>query len=343
MDRDIYSCSTGPKGLKHNRYGKKKHRGIKAFFLTLGLLIVITLVAGFILLFTMLNQIERKPFEDFNTQEAIDAAGAVDPGDSLGLTLGSGDIRSEDGITNILLIGSDSRNAETGRSDTMLLLSIDEQHHKLKMTSFLRDLYVIIPGQQNNRLNAAYAYGGAGLLARTIEENFRIHIDHYVEVDFASFTSLIDTVGGVDIELTQAEADELNSQANAQLFSAGVQHLDGEWALNYARIRKIDSDFGRTQRQRNVISALIAQFQSAGIVETFQTVQAVLPMLCTDMDNWELIRLMVSLPSIKNYPVSQMAVPITGGYQDMTIREMMVLVPDIEANKQAIWDFIYED
>lgn len=155
-----------------------------------------------------------------------------------------------DSLINILLIGQDKREGEERqRSDAMILCSFNPETSKLSMMSFLRDLYVQIPGYEDNRLNAAYAYGGFELLKETLELNFGISVDGCLESDFSGFEKIIDTIGGVEIELTKEEAEIVG-------VNEGVCTLNGNQALTYARIRKIDSDFQRTERQRKIMNSV---------------------------------------------------------------------------------------
>ena len=172
---------------------------------------------------------------------------------------------SEDGITNILLLGIDAESGYVGRSDVMMLLSIDKNHKTIRLISFLRDTLITIPGRDKDgdglddyaKLNAAYAYGGFDLLSAAMRENFRLQIDEYIGVNFPAFSACVEAMNGVEISLTAAEAEVVGIQAADGTYAAGTYLLNGEQALTYARIRKLDSDFGRTARQRKVISALI--------------------------------------------------------------------------------------
>lgn len=173
-------------------------------------------------------------------------------------------VQSASGVLNILLVGQDRREGESqARSDSMILCTFNKHTKQLTMTSFLRDLYVPIPGHHNNRINAAYSEGGAALLDRTLRENFDLHIDGNIEVDFSQFSQIIDLLGGVQLELREDEAAEINKETGSGL-SAGVQVLNGEQALTYARIRKLDADgdFSRTSRQRKLMNALLGSYRN---------------------------------------------------------------------------------
>ena len=263
----------------------------------------------------------------------------------------SGDILYDNDIQNILLIGSDSRGGSGyGRSDTMMLLSIDRKNGRLVMTSFLRDMYVKISADniKDNRINVAYGYGGPRLLIETIEDNFRIRIDNYVRVDFQSFVDIIDAMGGIPITMTSKEARELNNHPSRysdggaiQKVHEGTNNLDGATALAYARIRKIDSDFGRTQRQRDVMQAVISKMKGSNVSTILGIADEFLPQIQTDLTSGEITGLIWDSGTLMNYPITQCTIPYTGTYSNKSIRGMAVLVPDIEENKLVLWALLY--
>ena len=188
-----------------------------------------------------------------------------------------------DNVINIMLIGQDRRPGEgRQRSDAMILLTVNKSKKTITLTSFMRDQYVRIPGYKNNKMNAAYAFGGMKLLNETMETNFGVKIDGDVEVDFNNFKKLIDLLGGVDINLTSKEANYLNKGNNWNL-SSGVQRLNGAQALAYSRIRKLDSDYRRAERQRNVISSLINRYKSLSVPEMILMIDDILPFITTNM------------------------------------------------------------
>ena len=251
----------------------------------------------------------------------------LDP-ESIQWTAPKEEIGKKHELINILLIGQDSRSdSDTARSDSMILVTVNLDTKSITMTSFLRDLYVQIPGYQDNRLNAAYAFGGMHLLDETLEANFGVTVDGNITVNFDSFSRIIDILGGVDIYLTEAEADHMR-------LSPGPNHMDGETALSYARIRYIDSDFGRSQRQRNVITALYYAFRSAGITELLTLTEEILPMLTTDMSNTEIMSYAAKLaPILSGSTISGSHIPAEGTYTFNSIRGMSVIVADLEQNR----------
>lgn len=262
----------------------------------------------------------------------------------------------QEGVVNILLIGNDSReNGEDGRSDAMILLSISDETNKIYMTSLLRDMYVDIPGYKGNRLNAAYSFGGAELLMETIELNFDIKVDRYVLVNFEAFANLVDAVGGVDFELTSQEIEYVNGYLveynmltgrpqgtdNMDTSVSGLVHLNGPQALAYSRNRYLGTDFGRTERQRKILTAVIQQAPKSLLTNPKELMDGILPNLTTNLTQTELFQLSLMAPKALTYEIVQSSIPIEGTYKNATIREMAVLEVDFEANKQYLKENIY--
>lgn len=262
----------------------------------------------------------------------------------------------EEGVTNILLIGNDSReNGEDGRSDAMILLSISKQTKTIQMISLLRDMYVEIPGHDGNRLNAAYAYGGAELLMETIEQNLGISVNRYVLVNFEAFANLVDAVGGVELELTNDEVQYVNGylveynmltgkpEGTDYLDTSlsGSIHLNGPQALAYTRNRYIGTDFGRTERQRKVLSAVIKNLPKAVVMNPGGLVDGLLPNLTTNLTSSECYRLGLQAGRLLTYEIVQGSVPIDGSYQNAKIRGMAVLQVDFEKNREYLRSSIY--
>lgn len=245
---------------------------------------------------------------------------------------------------NILLIGQDRREGETiARADTILLCTFHPDSRKVIITSFLRDLYVPIPGHDANRLNAAYAFGGMSLLRQTLEENFALPIDGCVEVDFGQFSEVLDILGGVTIDLRQDEADAINKAVPGTL-TEGKQLLSGSQALAYTRIRNLDEDgdFSRTSRQRKVISSLLGSYKSAGLFTVLSTISEILPLLSTDMEHRQVISTIVTLlPMLSACSITNQLVPAEGMYSYSTIRGMSVLTTDLEEIRKVLADTLF--
>lgn len=247
----------------------------------------------------------------------------------------------ESRVVNILLIGQDRREGEdTARSDSMILCTLDRDAGSLTMTSFLRDLYVPIPGHGSNRINAAYAYGGMNLLEQTIEENFAVTVDGAIEVDFDQFSRIIDLLGGISLQLRQDEADTINRETGSTL-TEGLQHLTGHQALTYSRIRSLDpdGDFSRTGRQRKVMEAIVSKCRGAGPSTLIPLLDQMLPMITTDLRSGQLLLLALEIvPQLSALQLTSQRIPADGTFSDDTIDGMRVLNADLEAARQLLQD-----
>ncbi|QNK40840.1 LCP family protein [Caproicibacter fermentans] len=254
-------------------------------------------------------------------------------------------------VFNLLLIGSDSRvPGQRGRSDTMILVSINRRTRRVAFTSFLRDIYLRIPGiWQENRLNAANAFGGPSLLLETIRRNFQVQVDHYISVDFSSFMKFIDRIGGVEIDVTDDEIAAANeyvrninlwygiAENDGVLCSAGKQLLNGKQALSYARIRSIGSgDFDRTDRQRAILRKALEKLKTQSLLESASLLNTFLPDITTNLSKGELLSLLLLLPSYPNYKVESCHIPINGTFSCQNVRGMSVLKIDLSKNVAEI-------
>ena len=338
--REEIDTKADKRNRKGNKKGagsgrKKKKSGLKRFLIAVALIIVF-LAAG-------LYVLVGKVYGEMNYEKIESEASSP---------------MKEDGVTNILLIGNDSReNGEDGRSDAMILLSISNKTKKIYMTSLLRDMYVDIPGHKGNRLNAAYSYGGAELLMETIEQNFDIHISRYVLVNFEAFANLVDAVGGVDLELTSKEVEYVNGYLveynilfgrpeGTDYFadtSGGMVHLNGPQALAYCRNRYIGTDFGRTERQRKVLTEVIHKLPQGMLTNPKGLIDGLMPNLTTNLTQAECYQLSLMAPKLVTYDIIQNSIPLEGTYKDATIREMAVLEVDFEANKKFLQENLYGD
>ena len=225
----------------------------------------------------------------------------------------------------------------------MILVSLDYMHGKIKLTSFLRDSWVEIPSKgKKAKLNASCTYGGPQLVVDTIEYNFGVDIDHYVMVDFEMFTDIIDSLGGVDVEVTNKEAKFINRTTRHTVESGEKVHLNGDEALVYCRIRKLDSDYMRTYRQRKVITALIGQAKTAGVGTLLSAMKDVFPMIETDMSAAEITALAYKGGfGVLAFDIEQNRVPTDEHMYPDTISGQWVEVVDIEATKDYLQEYIY--
>ena len=259
-------------------------------------------------------------------------------------------------VKSILILGSDSRSSDdSGRSDSMILLSLNSATNEMTTTSFMRDCYVEIPNYGWNKLNAAFAYGGAELLMETIEHNFGVRIDNYVSVDFLSFASIIDSVGGIDVDISDAEAEEINniliSEVNelvgddrmADLLSGGGRlHLIGKQALSYARIRNGgNSDFERTERQRRVIELMTQKLKSFNPQILPNIATNVIPDVSTNMSTAELYLYSLRLPFALGYDHKQIQIPVDGTFYADSNECGDVLQVDFDSNYNFLCDSVF--
>lgn len=268
--------------------------------------------------------------------------------------IANSELASADYVKNILLIGVDAREgeeAEKTRSDTMMLVTIDTRNKQIKLTSFLRDMYLEIPGYREDKLNAAQSHGGTQLLVDTLEYNFKVDIDNYMLVSFDMFTAIVDELGGVNVEITDKEAKYINSKdhmsrddgfAFPEELSGGMQHFTGAQALWYSRIRYLDSDFMRTQRQRKVITAIVKEAVGQSPFALLDMVEKVMPMVKTDLTEDEMMDLGLHALTYLKYDIVQMQVPLSDAYKSATRRGQSVLLPDMDKNRTAFKQFAFE-
>lgn len=257
-------------------------------------------------------------------------------------------------IVNILLIGQDKREGQgRSRSDAMILCTINKTKKTITMTSFMRDMYVQIPGYQDNRINASYALGGMELLDSCLNKNFGVTVDGNVEIDFSGFQKAIDILGGVDIELTAAEAEYLNKRGNWDLennagqwsLTEGVNCLNGSQALAFSRIRKVgNGDFGRTNRQRVVLSTLIEKAKHMTLPQAYELLTEILPLLTTDMSDAQILGLAVEMfPMLSELTINTQQMPADGAYYMTMIRGMSVLRPNMDKNRAILKEIMAEE
>ena len=243
-----------------------------------------------------------------------------------------------DDVFTILLVGVDSyQDTYTGRSDVQMLISINQKSKKLVICSILRDCYVSIPGHGNNRINAAYGEGGTNLLTQTIKNNFGIPVDRVAIINFKVVTDFVDSIGGVDVDLSPEEVEIINNGSSGYLSGAGLNHLNGDQALTYARIRKIDSDFSRTKRQRVVMEDALEKVGNMSLTQQSSLLQEFLPRVHSDLTRSEVINLASLILRLKSFDVKSFAIPIDGSWSDMRVSGMDVLDIDFSANRKA-WE-----
>lgn len=366
---------TSSKGKKQTKKTKIKKTKTKRPVWKTALLCFLCLVmlvsgVGMIYFYNIVGAVNYKPIhENSNKNKTSSLTSSGDPS----LDLFNGDLLNDPMILNIMVYGEDSgvdSDNPYGRSDTMLMVSIDNRHKKVKLTSFMRDMWVTIPytdeaGNEHgfDKLNAAYALGGAELSVKTIESNFGVDIDRYAIVDFKSFKSIIDTLGGIDITLTQDEIDYINWQTYLNNQSEeryeitdepGVVHLNGRQALWYARDRGYEekkhpefvvpgNDFDRTSRQRNLMKTLMKEFKSASLTDIVKIVSEIGPMITTNLKKDEITTLVANSLTYLSYDTEEMGLP-TGDcykYSWTADRQSILEITDLQLLRTHLAKFIF--
>ena len=319
------------------------HRRRKGSFLGRLFRVLLTIVVAVFLLYSAVAMI------------GILGMNRVSTGDR-GVTSGSMDAAY---VKSVLVIGTDTRdpNEERGRSDSMILVSMNSRTDQIYMTSFMRDAYVDIPGYGSDKLNAAYSYGGPELLMDTLEENFDVHIDDYVMITFAACAAMIDAVGGVELEISDREAEAVNeiliSEVNEimgddreddLLDGGGKLTLDGKQALSYSRIRYVgNADFERTERQRTVMSQVMSKVKGNPF-RLLPVCMGALPKMTTNMSVPGLYGYALTTPfKLATYDMQQQRVPADGTFQGADVGGQSVLEIDLDAAKQQLQSTVFAE
>ena len=256
---------------------------------------------------------------------------------------------------NILLLGVDRRDESwEGNSDVILLVTVNKEKKTVYLTSFLRDLYADIPGVGVRKLNAACANGGPELTVQTLEDNYQVEIDNYAMVDFNAMIDVVDALGGVDLEIDEDERVTANDYITCMcedngddpedyyIEKAGLVHLNGYQAVGYARNRYTGkgSDFGRTQRQRNVLTAIAEKAQDGDYASLADTMEDVMPYITHDITEMQMIGLMMQLGSWLDYDIQQQHIPYDGEY---TSQDEILVPTDMNATVEKLTSILYGD
>lgn len=334
---------------------KKSHRGCLVFLivmLSLVLVILITVAAGINYFLGRLGRIEEpvypegtypKMSDEFDPNEEQEGIETLETVDASDVILETVEVLEGD-VINIMLIGQDRRpGEERSRSDSMILVTLNKEKNTIQLTSFMRDLYVQIPGYLDNRLNVAYRYGDVPLMNETFRLNFGLEIDGNVMVDFDEFTKIIEILGGVTLEMSSAEAGYMNKHSDNS-FKEGVNYLNAEDALTFTRMRyAAGGDYGRTDRQRRVLTALGNSMRDTDVWTMLELFDKILPHISTNLNDAEILQcirdgveILTTGGEIQNYRIPQ-----DDAHYQASIRGMAVLVPDLEECREDLQEFIY--
>ena len=336
------------------RKKKKRHIGRK-IFVTLLVILAAAAVVGWLFINGKLDKLKK--FANFNFISPENETFEVDPNENNGgnvvdpsdVIIDIDNIKrySDKNIINILFIGGDSRYlGGGGNSDSMIIVSINRKTNEIKLTSLMRDMYVSIPGYSDNRINAAYAFGGKDLLDQTIEYNFGVKIDGNVAVDFISFVEALKPIGNLDIQLNEEEAYYMTYDPEWSYFNrtytAGINSLDPDEVLAFARIRNVgNSDFDRTARQRQVITAAFNKVKSMSFGSIINLADQILPCIVTDLSKTEILSLISNVAKNGMNISETFRLPADGTFEGAMVRGMSVILLDMPENSRQLHEFIY--
>lgn len=369
---DISSSSDVKKiyGKNDPRAPRKSKKGVVLRVVVLLLSLVLLLGGtGLVYYYSLLDSMHFKELDNLpqptvsNTMEST----------SVSVTPGGATPLSSDNVLNILLFGQDTAASaeDYGRSDTTILLSIDNVNKKLKLTSFQRDTYVNIPGLGDDKINAAFTFGGEKLSISTIESNFGIKVDKYATVDFSSFREVIEALGGVDIELSLEEIKYINAQIDVnhqtdrtsflkydETKEKQMMHLDGYQALWYARDRGEENlggnpeysfsgdDWDRTSRQRNLIQTIVKNLrENTSLTDLVGIANKIGPLITTNLKKGDITFLVSNLMTYMNYDMEEMSLPTLGNwrYGRTDDGQSVIVIDNWDAVRKDLAEFIFED
>lgn len=309
--------------MKNNREKNSKKRKILISSISIILAVILVIVAGvYIYINKALNKVESV---EVNT-------------DNIGLNTETKEEFKE--IRNIALLGIDSIDDDlVGRSDSIMILTLDNIHNKIKLTSIMRDSYVNIDGYGMDKINHAYAYGGAELALKTLNENFDLNISEVMVVNFTSLVNIIDKIGGVNIDITEEEIPHIS-----EITSPGEQLLNGSQALAYSRIRyATGGDYKRTERQRTVINAIFNKLKDTPLTKYPELVNEFLPYVKTNISSNDLLSLGKEFSGLAMKGLEQDRFPRDEQGVGQMINGVYYLTFDLEEVKNSIRDYIFND
>lgn len=352
-----------------NKVFKKKNTKGRAFRTVVLIMSIIMLFfgTGMVYYYSVLDSLNYEDIDKDNTLPTTDADTPAD-------TVKSDSLLANEYVLNVLLFGQDAHGNgkdDYGRSDTMILLSLDNLHKKIKLTSFQRDTYVYIPGYGDGKLNSAFSLGGVPLAIKMVEANFGIQVDKYACVDFDSFRKIIDVLGGVDMELSIDEMEYINAQidVNNQLgktefleidYSQDPQiaHLDGYQALWYARNRGADSlggnanysfngdDWDRTERQRKLLETIMLSLkEEASLTDIVEIVNEIGPLITTNLKKSDITFLVSNCMTYLNYDMKELAIPTTPNWSYGRTEDMqsIIEITNWDQVRLDLASFVYEE
>lgn len=328
-----------------DRNKKKNKKGIKIAIISVCSVLLLGIGLGGVYVHNTLGSLKQKEIPKEEKKEIKDS---IDPKIT--------EKYEKKGITNIALLGVDRRVEDTGRSDATMVLTIDKEHDKIKITSILRDSRVTIDGHGKDKLNHAFAFGGPVLSIKTLNQNFGLNITDYVVVDFAELVNIIEALGGVELDVKKSEFNETNkyigdvckeTKKTSELLKApGIQVLNGVQAVAYCRIRYNDNDLARTDRQREVLVALFNKLKKTSPTKLPDIVKKIGPYLETSLSTTSIINLGVDAIQSNINNIGQQIFPIEG-YDNtkggIASDKIFYWQFDADSLKNRIDKYIFED
>ncbi|MGU9349373.1 LCP family protein [Clostridium perfringens] len=255
------------------------------------------------------------------------------------LSIDKAQVEEEKHIKNIALFGIDAPKGKAGRSDAIMILTLDEEHKVMKLTSIMRDSYVDIPGHGDDKITHAYAFGGPELAMKTLNENFKVNVEDFMAVNFTSLPEIIDKLGGVKINIIPEEIHHIPG-----ITSPGEQVLNGAEALAYSRIRyATGGDYKRTERQRVVLEAVFEKLKSTPTKEYPSLIDDFLPYVETNMSSMDMIKLATDVAPLVKGNLETARFPLDGYCDGKMINGVWYLVYDRQATLNQIQEYIYDN
>lgn len=324
-----------------NQVSSKKNNKNK-LMIALGFIIVLILVIGISYIWTKLSSVNYQKIDKTNLDINEDLYQDVS---NVNENITKDNF---DKVKTVVFFGTDSRDTEnmsSGRSDTIIIASINPVTKRIKLISIPRDTYVTIPNNGQDKINHAYAYGGEELSIKTINNNFGLAISEYVTIDFSGLVNVIDTVGGININVTEAEKAFINRGSKTKLSTSGNVLLNGEQALIHSRNRTVGNDFERAARQRIVLEALIKKIGSMEVSQMLNLSDKMLKEVKTNMNITDYTSMLTSIATNKSEylnDIKSIQIPSTDYSSGQMISGVYYFVPDMEKSKQDFYKTIYE-
>ncbi|MDM0492057.1 LCP family protein [Clostridium perfringens] len=307
---------------KLKKHGNKNgYKYLKCMILSIVLVVLILISGGFYFINSKFNKVQKIEINKDN------------------LSINENKNKEEKYIKNIALFGIDAPKGKAGRSDAIMILTLDEEHKVMKLTSIMRDSYVDIPGHGDDKITHAYAFGGPELAMKTLNENFKVNVEDFMAVNFTSLPEIIDKLGGVKINIIPEEIHHIPG-----ITSPGEQVLNGAEALAYSRIRyATGGDYKRTERQRVVLEAVFEKLKSTPTKEYPSLIDDFLPYVETNMSSMDMIKLATDVAPLVKGNLETARFPLDGYCDGKMINGVWYLVYDRQATLNQIQEYIYDN